>query len=93
MQEKEKYKHKEGSGSLFKNKYKDTETKPDYKGLCTDPNGTIWELAGWGSKTAEGEAYLSIKLQKEYVKPEENTSKRDGRNEPAPAPVDKDLPF
>ena len=56
MQDKEKYKHKDGSGSLFKNKYKDTETKPDYKGTCTDPSGKIWELAGWASKTNEGES-------------------------------------
>lgn len=93
MQEKEKYKHKDGSGSLFKNKYKDTETKPDYKGTCTDPSGKVWELASWVSKTNEGEAYMSIKLQEVYVKPEESAPKRDGRNEPTPAVADPDLPF
>ena len=71
--------------NLFKNKYKDTETKPDYKGTCTDPSGKVWELASWVSKTNEGEAYMSIKLQEVYVKPEESAPKRDGRNEPTPA--------
>tara|TARA_R100000935_G_scaffold56548_1_gene88342 strand:- start:1340 stop:1621 length:282 start_codon:yes stop_codon:yes gene_type:complete len=93
MQDKEKYKHKDGSGSLFKNKYKDTETKPDYKGTCTDPSGKIWELAGWASKTNEGESYLSIKLQEVYVKPDESSPKRDGRNEAAPVTNDTGLPF
>jgi len=35
------YKHKEGMGSLFPNKYKEKENQPDHKGTMTDLNGQV----------------------------------------------------
>ena len=34
------YKHKDGMGSLFPNKYKEKENQPDHKGTFTDLDGT-----------------------------------------------------
>lgn len=87
---KEKYVHKAGSGSLFKNQYKDSDAKPDMVGSATTLEGNVVELAGWTSTTQAGEKYVSIKMSPPYVKDDgalpkltkEETSK-----------VDADLPF
>ena len=68
MAQEEKFVHKASSGSLFKNKYKEKDTHPDYTGSCTDPNGNVYDLAGWVSKTKDGEAYFSLKVELPYVK-------------------------
>lgn len=43
--DKEKYVHKEGSGSLFKNNYKEKENQPDLKGTMTGLDGKEYEVA------------------------------------------------
>ena len=68
MSEKQVYKHAEGKGSLFKNNYKEKDNHPDMTGSCTDPNGVVWELAGWKSTTQGGDVYLSISIEKPFVK-------------------------
>ena len=69
------YKHKEGMGSLFPNKYKEKDNQPDHKGTMTDLNGVEWELAGWNGTTQAGDPKISIKQSKPYVKPEDKESK------------------
>ncbi len=87
MAQEEKFVHKASSGSLFKNKYKEKDTHPDYTGSCTDPNGNVYDLAGWVSKTKDGEAYFSLKVELPYVKKEEESAASE------PTPVNHDLPF
>jgi len=92
-EKKEKYVHKAGAGSLFKNQYKDSDSKPDMVGSATTLDGNVVELAGWTSTTQGGEKYVSIKMSPPYVKKEE-TPQRDGRNESVQdSKVDADLPF
>ena len=64
-----KYKHQNGKASLFKNKYKDSESKPDYKGTGTMLDG----------ETKSGELKLSLTFSEPYVKPgEKSQPKFDG---------------
>jgi|TARA_R110000787_G_scaffold44300_2_gene108790 uncharacterized protein (DUF736 family) len=87
---KEKYVHKAGSGSLFKNQYKDSSSKPDMVGSATTLDGKVVELAGWTSTTQAGEKYVSIKMSPPYVKEEgasANLKKEETSN------VNTDLPF
>ena len=71
MAQEEKFVHKASSGSLFKNDYKEKETHPDYTGSCTDPNGNVYDLAGWVSKTKDGKSYFSLKIEHPFEKKEE----------------------
>jgi len=68
MSDKQVFKHKEGKGSLFKNNYKEKDSHPDLKGSCTDPNGVVWALAGWKSTTQGGDPYISVTIEKPFVK-------------------------
>mgnify|MGYP001317920766 FL=1 len=86
---KEKYVHKAGSGSLFKNQYKDSDAKPDMVGSATTLNGDVVELAGWTSTTQAGEKYVSIKMSPPYVKDEGNAPQRSKQE----SKVETDLPF
>ena len=58
----ENYVHPNGSGSLFKNSYKEKPNQPDYKGTITLPDESEKELAGWKGKTQSGDVKLSIKI-------------------------------
>tara|TARA_R100000541_G_scaffold2021_3_gene7437 strand:+ start:4272 stop:4538 length:267 start_codon:yes stop_codon:yes gene_type:complete len=86
---KEKYVHKAGSGSLFKNQYKDSDAKPDMVGSATTLNGDVVELAGWTSTTQAGEKYVSIKMSPPYVKDEGNAPQQSKQE----SKVETDLPF
>ena len=77
MSEKQVYKHAEGKGSLFKNNYKEKDNHPDMTGSCTDPNGVVWELAGWKSTTQGGDVYLSISIEKPFVKTKSDCSNKE----------------
>ena len=56
------FQHKEGSGSLFKNNYKEKENQPDMKGDAMF-NGKPVELAAWTRVDKNGNKYLSLKIQ------------------------------
>ncbi|QDP67801.1 MAG: hypothetical protein GOVbin3530_60 [Prokaryotic dsDNA virus sp.] len=87
---KEKYVHKAGSGSLFKNQYKDSDAKPDMVGSATTLEGNVVELAGWTSTTQAGEKYVSIKMSPPYVKDDGELPKL---TKEETSKVDADLPF
>jgi len=57
------YVPKEGSGSLFKNDRKTTETHPDYTGTVM-VNGKVHYLSGWIKESAKGK-FFSISIGKE----------------------------
>ncbi len=77
----EKYVHPNGSGSLFKNSYKEKENQPDYKGTITLPDGSEKELAGWKGTTQGGDVKLSIKISDKYVKPQSNDANQSKSSE------------
>lgn len=61
------FKHKDFTGSLFKNEYKEKDTQPDYKGSAT-VGGKDFDAAGWISQTKSGTPYLSLKFGEPYNK-------------------------
>ena len=77
----ENYVHPNGSGSLFKNSYKEKPNQPDFKGTITLPDGSEKELAGWKGTTQGGDVKLSIKISDKYVKPESNDAPKSESSE------------
>jgi|TARA_R110002020_G_scaffold176347_3_gene368569 hypothetical protein len=73
----EKYVHKEGSGSLFKNNYKEKENQPDLKGTMTGLDGKEYEVAAWYGKTKAGDDKLSLKQSLPYKKEESEATSID----------------
>ena len=63
------YEAKDNQISLFPNKYKDSEKKPDLKGKGT-VNGKAVEVAGWRRTGKDGAEFISLKFQEPYVKEE-----------------------
>ena len=61
------FEHKLNTASLFTNKYKDTESKPDYKG-SGNFNGKVMDLAGWKKTLPDGTVFLSLKISESYQK-------------------------
>jgi hypothetical protein len=88
------------SGALFKNNYKDTERKPDYKG-DGEYRGVKFEMAAWIKEGRNGK-FLSVKFSEPYRK-EKQTSPLDSKEAPnmmkqadnlyANSENDGDLPF
>jgi len=77
----ENYVHPDGSGSLFKNSYKEKPNQPDFKGSITLPDGSEKELAGWKGTTQGGDVKLSIKISDKYVKPQSNDANQSKSSE------------
>ena len=89
------------SGALFKNRYKDSERKPDYKG-DGEYKGMKFEMAAWIKEGRNGK-FLSVKSSEPYRK-EKHDSPVDSKEAPAmmkqadnlyasPEEDDGDLPF
>tara|TARA_R100000388_G_scaffold49529_1_gene37098 strand:- start:4789 stop:5031 length:243 start_codon:yes stop_codon:yes gene_type:complete len=78
------YKHKPGSGTIFKVDDKSSENYPDYKGKIVLADGEEMEIALWVKETDRGK-YFSAKIQKPYKAPE--TSLEESNKS------DDDLPF
>jgi len=80
---------KEGSGIIFKNKYKKNDTHPEYKGRI-NADGKIFDIALWVKTAKSGEIFFGAKVSDPYVKPAEEA--------PVPTPDQADdtpnkLPF
>jgi|TARA_B110000977_G_C10840153_1_gene401665 uncharacterized protein (DUF736 family) len=75
------YKHENGKATIFKNKYKDTESKPDFKGSGTTLDGKEVEIGGWLGKTKAGEPKISLKMTEPYVKTDTPQPKADNSSE------------
>ena len=71
----DKFKNKNGNGSLFVNNYKEKETQPDYKGSIVLQDGTEKQIAGWKKQDKNGKYYLSLSLSDIYKKKVNNESK------------------
>ena len=84
----EKFEHKDNSGSLFRNSYKEADKHPDYKGTAKI-NGQLLDIAGWKNETKDGGSYLSLQFSEPYKKPEASpTLKR-----PQSDDFKSDIPF
>lgn len=84
-----KYEHKNGFGSLFRNENSNNENnQPEYSGTIKLQDGTLQQIGGW-VKESNGNKFFSLRLKDPYVKPEEvvaDEPKEKEKEEP-------DLPF
>lgn len=83
----DKFKHKEGFGSVFGNDNKQNESQPDFTGDALW-RGEIVRIAFWKKKNKNGKTYLSLKLSEEYKK-----SDSEPEVERARPVINDDLPF
>lgn len=83
------FEHKEGAGSLFKNKFKTKDTQPDRNGDFK-LGGKLYKISGWLKKDKNGEDYLSLSIKEK----EERTATpaREGRK-PSREITDEEIPF
>jgi len=81
------YERKPGDITIFKNKFKDSDKHPDYKGDGLGLDGNTIDIALWVKKDKNGDSFFSGRIHDGYKKiapPEAPTV--------AP-PEDDDLPF
>tara|TARA_Y100001963_G_scaffold107873_1_gene149132 strand:+ start:465 stop:731 length:267 start_codon:yes stop_codon:yes gene_type:complete len=71
--EQKKPKYEEGVFYIFKNKFKQDDRHPDYKGKGK-VEGKMKDASIWKNRDKNGDIYLKLKLEKEYVKPDANAS-------------------
>ncbi len=57
-------------GAIFKNKYKESDKHPDYKGTCT-VDGIQKEMSCWINEDKNGQKYFSVVFSDPFVKKEE----------------------
>jgi uncharacterized protein (DUF736 family) len=88
------YELKPGQFSLFKNKFKESDKHPDYKGDGMDLAGNKVSVAAWLKKDKNGNSFMSCKI--EHAREQQGAAQAGGGQEPAPAArrmVDDDIPF
>ena len=85
MSNKGKFEHRNGSGTLFINEYKEATNHPDYRGEMKTPDGKTYEVAGWVKQGQRGD-FISLSIQEPYVKKGDAPSSASGVS-------DDDLPF
>ena len=85
------YSPKLNSGNLHPNKYKEKENQPDYRGKI-NISGKIMDISGWLNKNKNGEKYMSVQIQDEYVKPDAPVKNTDSDN-PSMEKLDDVIPF
>ena len=83
----EKFKHKEGFGSVFGNDKKQNEGQPDFIGDALW-RGEIVRIALWKKKDKNGKTYLNAKLSEELKKLDSAPA-----GTPSRPVIDDDLPF
>ena len=85
MSNKGKFEHRNGSGTLFINEYKEATNHPDYRGEMKTPDGKTYEVAGWVKQGQRG-GFISLSIQEPYVKKGDAPSSASGVS-------DDNLPF
>jgi uncharacterized protein (DUF736 family) len=75
---------KEMTGTLFGNKFKESENQPDVTGDCLI-DGKKWKIAGWKNAKEGGKSYISLK----FSDPNDYKPKADAVH----VPVETDLPI
>jgi len=74
-----KREYKDNKGTAWKNKYKQKDTQPDYKGFGMI-DGVAKEISMWINTSQAGDKYVTIAFEPEYV-PNGNEG-----GQPAPVP-------
>lgn len=62
----EKFKHKNGSGTMFNNE-KTKDNQPDFKGTIVTPDGQEWRVSGWKKSNPKGE-FISLAIEEPRYK-------------------------
>jgi uncharacterized protein (DUF736 family) len=65
---------KNNSGAIFKNKRKEKDTHPDYRGNVV-VNGKEMEVVMWVKESKSGEKFFSVAFSEPYIAPEKMESK------------------
>lgn len=84
------YQHRNGSGSLFPNNYKNEEKQPDLKGEVM-VQGEVMAIAGWKRKDRNGNDWISVNISK-LVKVKQNDMP-DYENQSQAPEQEEDLSF
>ena len=79
---------KEGTGTLFKNGYKDTDAKPDDKGTALI-GGVEYEIASWTKEGRNG-PFQSLRFKLKGARPE---PRAETRRRPLSDDIDDSIPF
>jgi uncharacterized protein (DUF736 family) len=61
------FEQKDGTGALFKNKRKETDTQPEYTGNGK-VNGAEVEISAWLKKDKNGNTFMSLSFKPPYQK-------------------------
>jgi hypothetical protein len=77
------YELRPGQFSLFKNKFKESDKHPDYKGDGMDLAGNKVSVAAWLKKDKNGNTFMSGKI--EHAREQQGAGTAGGDNETAPA--------
>ena len=64
------YIHQPDKGILFPNKFKKSDSHPDYTGTYAMPDGTMREVAAW----INDKGYLSLRFSDQYVATDKKTA-------------------
>jgi len=81
----------DNSGVIFKNKYKEKDSQPDYKGKIM-VDGTLKQISLWLNRPEDKEPYFGVQIEDEYIKPVES-SQEDNQNNIVEEEATDDLPF
>jgi hypothetical protein len=82
------FEHRELSGSVFKNGFKEKPNQPDYTGEAKI-GGVLYRVSGWIKETRSGDKFLSLAFSVKEEKRDNGFSKP---NLPA-ADFDSEVPF
>lgn len=58
----EKFSPKPDSGTLFPNRFKTSDSHPDYTGTYARADGVVREVAAW-----QNDGYISLRFKDQYV--------------------------
>ena len=81
------YEPKPGQFSLFKNKFKESDKHPDYKGDGMDLEGNALSVAAWLKEDKNGNKFMSCKME-----PKKEQARVPGSAK-TPVNIDDDIPW
>jgi hypothetical protein len=85
------FEHKDMSGAVFKNGFKEKPNQPDYTGNAKI-SGTVYRVAGWIKETRGGDKFLSLAFSLKEEKSDNGFSTPAPRLVPS-ADFEDDIPF
>lgn len=78
-------------GAVFKNRRKEQDTHPDWRGDITTPDGKKWEISMWERVTRNGDAYYSVGMREFREPPPRQEPRREAPAQKQDAP--DEIPF